>query len=736
MDTLLRHLVAQGAAALLLTAAALTLAGAAFGGVSSEGQANRLADEKSPYLLQHARNPVDWYPWGPEALDRARADDKPVFLSIGYSTCHWCHVMERESFEDGEVAALMNEHFVCIKVDREERPDIDGVYMDAAILMSGRGGWPLTILMTPDGKPFYAATYLPKESRFGMPGMMELLPRVAELWRDERGELLRTAGRVEAALADGRRGASAGGAGDAGSASPGERDIAAAERELAARFDPRHGGFGTAPKFPSPHNVLFLLRRWHGHGDARTLAMAESTLKAMRRGGVFDHVGFGFHRYSTDERWLLPHFEKMLYDQAMLTLAYTECALATGDDEYERTAREILEYVLRDMTAPSGAFCSAEDADSEGVEGKFYVWTADELREVLGADDARLAAAAFGVSDEGNVEDEATRTRTGVNVLHLPRPVDEVAREEGIPEDELRSRLDSARRRLFAEREKRVRPHLDDKVLTDWNGLMVSALATAGRAFDDPSFVDAARAAADFLLVTMRDGRGRLLHRFRDGDAAIAAIADDYAFLVAGLLDLYEATFEARYLAEAAKLNDEFVDRYWDDEAGGFYFTADDAERLLVRRKEVYDGAIPSGNSIAMRNLVRLSRMTGDAAHESRAERLARAFAADVVESPSAYTMLLSSLDHALAPTREVVVAGSRDAADTREMLRSLAGAYDPGRSVLLRTDDGGELARVAPWTTDLAPVDGRATAYVCRSRHCDLPTTSVDEMLDQLARR
>jgi len=636
---------------------------------------NHLSGETSPYLRQHAGNPVDWYPWGDDAFERASRDDKPVFLSIGYSTCHWCHVMARESFEDSGVASLLNESFICVKVDREERPDIDGVYMDAAVLMTGRGGWPLTIVMTPDGKPFYAATYLPRESRLGMPGLVELLPRISELWRDRRPEILDTASRVEAALSGRERSDAPRGAGVLDGRALPEAVIDTAEQSLAASFDERHGGFGSAPKFPSPHNVLFLLQRWSRTGNERLLSMATRTLDAMMRGGIYDHVGFGFHRYSTDERWLVPHFEKMLYDQAMLTMAYAEAAAETGNPDFARTARETVRYVIRDLTSPEGAFYAAEDADSEGVEGRFYVWTIDELREALDPGDAELAISVFGASDQGNAaaelametgtpasnregtagsggrdRGEGPRRDTGPNVLHLPRPLDQVAGELGVPEEELRSRLDSIRERLRTRRDGRVRPHRDEKVLTDWNALMVWALSVAARRLNEPSLADAAGRGADFILSTMRDGDGRLLHARRGTRAGVRATANDYAFLVAALLDLYDSTPDSERLLQAERLNAELVDGFWDERGGGFYFTAHDAERLLFRRKDTYDGAVPSANSVALRNLVRLSEATGEPAHGALASRLQAALLPLAAEAPTAYTMFLSSVDHANAP--------------------------------------------------------------------------------------
>ena len=688
---------------------------------------NRLKDERSPYLLQHKDNPVDWYPWGEEAFGRARREDRPIFLSIGYATCHWCHVMEHESFEDEEVARLMNEAFVCIKVDREERPDVDGVYMTVCQMMTGHGGWPLTILMTPEKEPFYAATYLPRASRFGRLGMLELVPRVAELWRTEREHIFETAAHVTASL----RSAAA----QAPGAQPlGTAELADAYQHLAQRFDPVHGGFGDAPKFPSPHNLLFLLRYWKRSGERQALEMVAHTLRRMRLGGVYDHVGFGFHRYATDRTWLLPHFEKMLYDQALLVMAYVEAYLATGDRAFEQTAREVLSYVLRDMTAPEGGFYSAEDADSEGREGKFYVWEAPELDAVLSADDARLARAVFNVEADGNFAEEATRRKTGENVLYLAEPLATLAGAKGLPEDELAARLEAIRRTLFDHRERRIHPLKDDKILTDWNGLMIAALARAARAFDEPAYAEAATRAVHFVGERLTLPDGRLLHRYRDGDAAVPGNLDDYAFLTWGLLDLYETTFDPSLLERALVLDEHLQRRFRDPDAGGFFFTADDAEGLIVRQKEFYDGAVPSGNSVAMLNLLRLGRMTGSARFEERAVEVGRA-AGDVVRRmPAGFTALLMGLDFAVGPTAEIVIAGEPGAADTRAMLKVLGERFDPNRVVLLRPRSGGEaMTKIAPFVEAMQARGGRATAYVCRDYRCEAPVDTPEALRARL---
>ncbi len=682
---------------------------------------NRLIHEKSPYLLQHANNPVDWYPWGEEAFEKARAEDRPIFLSIGYSSCHWCHVMEQESFEDLDVAAAMNAAFVNIKVDREERPDVDEVYMTAAQMMTGRGGWPLSIIMTPEKVPFFAATYIPKEDRWGQVGMLSLIAAIQRRWQTRRQELLDIGGQVKNALRQTQR------------ETPGdelnEGLLDVAFQQLAERFDSRHGGFGSRPKFPTPHNLLFLLRYWRRTGNPQALTMVEQTLQAMRRGGVFDHVGFGFHRYSTDAEWLLPHFEKMLYDQALLTMAYTEAYQATGDAAYRQTAQQVLAYVLRDMQAPLGGFYSAEDADSEGQEGKFYLWTLDELHRVL-REEAEVIAEVFGVRGEGNFADEATGRRSGRNILHLARSPTEIALQLSVTEQELSERVEKARQALFAYREQRVHPLKDDKVLADWNGLMIAALAKAAQAFDEDAYAEAAAKGADFILSSMVREDGRLLHRYRDGEAALLAYAADYAFVTWGLLELYEATFEVRYLEQAVRLNDAALRHFWDREAGGLFSTSDDGEPLLVRQKDIYDGAVPSANSVAMLNLLRLARMTAQPELEAKAAQMGRTFSMTVSPSPVAHTQLMVALDFAVGPSLEVVVAGRLGADDVQQMLRALRSEFAPNKVVLFRPDGvAPKITQLAAFTEYQTPVGGRATAYVCRNYMCESPTTDVEAM-------
>jgi uncharacterized protein YyaL (SSP411 family) len=602
---------------------------------------NRLAQEKSPYLLQHANNPVDWFPWGEEAFAKATSEDKPVFLSIGYATCHWCHVMAHESFEDEEVAELLNRSFVPIKVDREERPDIDTVYMKACHLVSGRGGWPLTVCLTPEKKPFFVATYIPKQARFPQNGLMDLLPKIATLWQDERPKVQQSAESIHQALTSTEN--------DTSGPYPDESVLKRAADEFRQRFDQVHGGFGQPPKFPSPHNFLFLLRYYRRTRDPEILNMVTKSLRFMRSGGLFDHLGKGFHRYSTDKEWLLPHFEKMLYDQALLSLAYLETYETTNDQFFAETAREIFSYVLNDLRSPEGVFFSGEDADSEGVEGKFYLWTESEIREALTEEEAEIVLRAYGLKSEGNFLDEATRKLTGENILHrLGSSDEELAESMNLASAELRERLQAASEKLLAIRKSRVRPELDDKVLTDWNGLMIAGLAAGGRILDDAGYTRAAEQAADFLLTTMRTSQDQLLHRYKEGDAAIDGFLDDYAFLAWGLIELYRATAREDYLQSASKLVEVLLNHFWDHHRGGFFMTADDAERVLLRCREVFDGAIPSGNSAALNDLLALKAAHADGNYGRSAEAMLKGFSGLVTKHPSAFAAFLCGLDATL----------------------------------------------------------------------------------------
>ena len=690
--------------------------------VEEKKYTNKLIKEKSPYLLQHAHNPVNWYPWGEEAFKKAKKEDKPIFLSIGYSTCHWCHVMAHESFEDEEVAKLMNDTFICIKVDREERPDIDGIYMNVCQMMTRSGGWPLTIVMTPDKKPFFAGTYFPKESRFGRIGMIDLTKRIKNFWENKREDVDKTTDEIISLLKKSNE------------TTPGkqldESLLKITYLQLKGRYDGEYAGFGKAPKFPTPHNLLFLLRYWKKTGSKDALEMVEHTLQAMRKGGVFDHLGYGFHRYSTDREWLLPHFEKMLYDQALLALTYTEAYQATEKEEYRQSAEEILNYVLRDMTSKEGGFYSAEDADSEGVEGKFYVWSEDEIIELLGKDDADIFIKVYNVKKEGNFRDEATHKPTGKNILHLSKSLEENAKDLNIPVADLKSKLETSRKKLFDARNKRVRPHLDDKILTDWNGLMIASLAKAGKVFEEPKYIKAAEKAAGFILKKMRKPDGRLLHRYRDGEAGISAYLDDYAFLSWGLLELYEATFKTSYLKTAIDLNNEMIKHFEDAKKGGFYISADDAENLLIRQKEIYDGAIPSGNSVTMLNLLKLSRITGKPEYEALAVKLGKAFYTDVQRMPSANTMLMIAVDFGAGKSYEIVFSGNAESEEMKKMLQFINKKYIPNKVVLFRPDgDSPEITKISGYTKEQVSKKGKPTVYVCVDYGCQKPVFSVEEL-------
>ena len=687
---------------------------------------NRLAGEKSPYLLQHAKNPVDWYPWGGEAFSRATQENKPVFLSIGYAACHWCHVMAHESFEDDEVAALLNRDFVCIKVDREERPDIDGVYMDVCQIMTGRGGWPLTIIMTPEKKPFFAATYLPKSGRFGMTGLLELLPQVAGLWRDRRDELENSADTILLTLRQPAPASTETGIGDS---LPEE-----GYGELAARFDDLYGGFGSAPKFPSLHNVLFLLRFFGQCGKKHALTMATRTLAAVTMGGIYDHVGGGVHRYATDRRWRVPHFEKMLYDQALLLMACTEAYEATRQDDFRRVAANVVAYVKRDLTSPEGMFFSAEDADSEGGEGSFYLWTTDELEEVLGHDDAGIAKTVFNAVPEGNTGESGAGRK---NILYRTRTLHELATLLKMPEPDLGLRVQAIRTALFQAREKRPRPLCDDKILTDWNSLFIGALARAAFVFDNQEYLIVAERALQVLLGRMRTPEGGLFHRFRDGDAAIPAFGSDYAFTVHALIQLYGAGFNPRYLGTALELQ-EYFGQHFSDENGGFFSVSDDAEQLPIRKKEIDDGAVPSCNSVAIGNLLALARLTGDERFGEAADAAARAFAGVVRQSPASHGYFLCALGQALWPPAEIVITGKSEDSGSRAMIETIRSRYRPGLLVIRIPDTEEEeemIHRIAPYTREMTGTGGVPTAYVCSGRTCAAPVTDAAGLSSLLAR-
>ena len=683
----------------------------------------RLLESASPYLIQHASNPVEWWPWGEDAFEAARAQGRPIFLSIGYSSCHWCHVMREESFEDAQVAALMNANFISIKVDREVRPDIDAVYMQTCQVLGGRCGWPLNILLTPEREPFFATTYVPRLGRFGQPGMMELVPEVSTMWFTKRDEILTQARDIAAHQAKISAPMPSGEIGDA--------VLDLGYDDFRGRYDAQNGGFGQAPKFPSPHTLFYLTRYWERTGEAQALEMVEHTLDAMRAGGVFDQVGFGFHRYSTDDTWTLPHFEKMLYDQAMHMVAYSEAFRASGRERDAEVVREIARYVLRDLTSPEGAFYSAEDADSEGEEGRFYFWTAANLEQALGQEDAARVSDIFQTVSEGNIEDEASGIRTGDNVLRRAAPVKNEPALDGPPDLEL------IRRRLLDARSKRERPLRDEKILADWNGLMIAGLARASIALDDPALAEAAARAAAAVQEQLVSRDGRLMHSAFGGSVEGPATLDDLAFMTWGLIELHQATQDVAHLEQALALSRVMLDKHGDSVSGGLFLTADDAEPLLVRTREIYDGAIPSGNAVAMWNLVRLSRLSGDVSLEERAAEIGRSFARQVSSAPSGHAMSLVATDFAIGPTHEVVVVGDPDAEDTTAMLSALREGYFPRAVVVLRpvadAVSSAPIDDVASYTEYLVPIEGNATAYVCESFICDEPTTDIQTMLASL---
>jgi hypothetical protein len=581
--------------------------------------------------------------------------------------------------------------------------------------------------MTPEKEPFFAGTYVPKETRLGRLGMLEIIPRIKEIWTTRKDEALNSASQITAALQK------------AASPEPSqeldEAILHVAFDQLRDRFDDEYGGFGEEPKFPTPHNLLFLLRYWKRTRDKKALDMVEKTLQAMRYGGIYDQVGFGFHRYSTDRQWLVPHFEKMLYDQALISMAYIEAFQATGKEEYAQSANEIFDYVLRDMTAPDGGFYSAEDADSEGEEGKFYLWTYAEITQILTPDEADLSTKVFNIRQNGNFADETPGSQLGRNILHLTKPLKEIASELNVLELELREHLESIRRKLFAYRNKRIHPNKDDKILTDWNGLMAAALAMGARVLVEPRYAAAAEQSIGFIFDKMFSTEGQLLHRYRDGEAALPAHLDDYAFLIQAMLELYETTFDVDYLKKALKLNEYLLKHFWDDKNGGFYFTADDGEHLLIRQKEIYDGAVPSGNSIAMLNLLRLARMTANYDLEQKASKIGRAFFDKVRKSASAYTQLMIAVDFAVGPSYEVVIAGDPQAGDTGKMLRTVQQEFIPNKVVIFvpAGSDSSDIKHIAPFTRNQSTIEGKATAYVCVNYTCKLPTTNLDTMLSSL---
>jgi uncharacterized protein YyaL (SSP411 family) len=708
----------------------------------SEGKKpNRLIHEKSPYLLQHAFNPVDWYPWGDEAFEKARREDKPIFLSVGYSTCYWCHVMEREVFEDTAIARLMNEKLVCIKVDREERPDIDRVYMTAVQAMTGGGGWPMSVFMGHDLTPFFGGTYIPPTPQHGRPGFPQLVQRISQLWETDRSKILESSRQMGDYLKS-----------SAGTprSEVGDSALHAGFQSIAQGFDPVHGGFGFGPKFPRPVVFDFLLRYYSRTGEDSALQMVLTTLRKMADGGVHDHVGGGFHRYSVDSEWRVPHFEKMLYDQAGIAVSYLEAFQITHDGTYSAVARDVLDYVAANLTGPQGGFYSAEDAESAPDpskpqvkdEGAFYLWTTGEIGKILGPEDAGLFNYYYGVNDSGNALEDPLHAFTNRNILYAAHTLEETAATSGKKPRDLPLLLAGMRKKLSEARGERPRPQLDDKVITAWNGMMISAFAKAYQILHDAKDLGHATRAAEFAMSKLYDpGAGTLHRRYRDGEARFEGTLQDYAFLVRGLLDLYEASFDLRWLRSAIKLTGKQNELFWDATGGGYFDGSGKDPTLLIRTKEDYDGAEPSGNSIAALNLLRLSQMTDNPELRTKAGQTIAAFGARIRSSPEALPEMLAALDWSLATPKEIVIAGKPGANETNTLLAEVHSHFVPVRVILLA--DGGadqkELASYLPFIAGMKPSTGTATAYICENYACQLPSSDpavISRLLEQSPRR
>ncbi len=678
---------------------------------------NRLINETSPYLLQHAHNPVDWYAWGEEAFERARREDKPIHLSIGYRACHWCHVLAHESFEDERTAQILNDNFINIKVDREERPDLDTIYMNAVQMMTGSGGWPMTVFLTPDGRPFYGGTYFPPVDRYGMPGFPRILIAIAEAYRAQRDEIENNA---ESMLSELKRL-------DRVAPQAGELSFEIADQAanlLLRTLDPVHGGFGNKPKFPPSMTLSFLLRQYHRTKDRSALNAVELTLEKMARGGMYDQLGGGFHRYSVDEKWLVPHFEKMLYDNALLSRVYLEAFLATSKEFYRRIVVETLDYVRREMTDPSGGFYSTQDADSEGEEGKFFVWTPAEVVALLGEEDARLFCRYFDVSQYGNFE--------GHSILHVDEDVEVIARFMRVTPERMNEVIERGKRVLFEAREKRIKPFRDEKMLMAWNGLMLRGFAEAARALDRSDYLEVAVRNADFLLTHLRRD-GRLLRTRKDGQSKLNAYLEDYAYVIDGLLALYEATFDLRWFEEARALAGVMIEQFGDDEGGGFFFTSSDHESLITRTKDFYDNATPAGNSVAAHALIKLSLLTGEESYRRMAEEVLRLMKPAMTRAPNAFGFLLSALDLFLAAPFEIAIIGDTGADDTRAMINAVFKRYLPNKVVALAPADDSRGAQTIKLLEGRSQLDGKATAYVCRNFYCEAPVTDAAALAERL---
>lgn len=684
---------------------------------------NRLIHEKSPYLRQHAYNPVNWYPWCKEAFEIAQKENKPIFLSIGYSTCHWCHVMEKESFEDEEIAEILNRFFISIKVDREERPDIDSIYMKVCYLFQNRGGWPLTIFMMPDQNPFFADTYIPKEDLYGKIGLKKLLLRIIDLWENSRDKIREVSEGITESLKNIVR------------KSHDQRELSEvtihkAYQGLRIVFDKEYGGFGTSPKFPLPLNILFLHRYFYRYKHKDALDMSLQTLKKMRMGGIYDHLGFGFHRYSTDQEWILPHFEKMLYDNALLMLSYTEAFQITKDDFFKTVAEEIATYLLRDMYSSEGVFYSAEDADSEGKEGEFYLWTYHEIEHTLGEEEFLKAKIIYSFSKDGNFYEESTRQKNGKNIIFMEKSLEALSEDLKIGKEELLSSIERIRYKLFNKRQSRVKPARDEKILTDWNSLGIIAFCKAGVVFEKSEYIDIAEKCLNFLLVNMFDDSGKLLHRFAEGEASIYGYLEDYACLIWALIELYFATFKSEYLLKALELTDFTIEHFMDKENGGFYHTADYAEIVIERIKEIYDSVVPSGNSTMAYNLLRLSRLTQKREYEQLANKILYFFSKDIEKIPASHIFSIISLDLLINGSIELIDIPGDSKEDEIKFLRSLQRAFVPNLLLILKDSF---MESIFDWMKSFAKIEGNSTYYLCKNFTCQPPITNRVKLMDFL---
>lgn len=674
--------------------------------MQQENKSNRLINEKSPYLIQHAYNPIDWYPWGEEAFEDAKKEDKPIFLSIGYSTCHWCHVMAHESFEDENVAAILNKFFISIKLDREERPDVDSVYMTVCQALTGSGGWPLTIIMTPDQKPFFAGTYFPKTSRYGMPGLIEILESVAIQWKNSKEKLINSSDNILKEL--GKFFVS-----ESNDTKLSEKNLKNGYNQLLKSFDIKYGGFSPAPKFPTPHKLMFLLRYYKMYDETNALEMVETTLGSMYRGGLFDHIGYGFSRYSTDDKYLVPHFEKMLYDNALLVIAYLEAYEITKNPLYKDISIKSLEYVFRELTSNEGGFYCAQDADSEGEEGKYYVFTPDEIKIILGEEDGNYFNEYYDINDEGNFE--------GKSIPNLIKNSNYNKKDE---------KIDVLAQNILDYRNERYSLHKDDKILTSWNGLMIAALSKAYKVLEDEKYLEYAKKAIDFIYNNLVDSKGRLFARYREKEAKYKAILDDYAFLTYGLIELYESSYEILYLKKAIDLTEAMIDLFFDEKNAGFFLYGKDSEKLIARPKELFDGAIPSGNSVAAYNLIRLARITGKSLFEEISKDVLDYIAGSIISEEINHSFFLIASSFALNKTKELICV-IKDESEKEKIKDTLSDMQAFNLTVIIKNEENSsELEELIPYTKDYTLKDNKATYYLCEGNSCFPPTNNLNEIL------